>query len=218
MRETPAAQCELPALAAKLSHQETALRNPASEHPASERGTDISRPCHHLRFDPQRTLWWSRGLQDIPSRTRAERTRMGADPVAQLLSDPRFKGLPITWEVTSEGYDAIRRAWLTHVHAEEVLFKPFTEDEFKTQMQVMLSVFTDDCVMELVPAGKRWEGREQAAEFYRVFLSSLRGMQWVPQALVIGPQGVLDVVNMTGKLVKEFAGLKEIGAQVHLRS
>ena len=152
---------------------------------------------------------------------------MDADPVAQLLSDPRFKGLPITWGVTPEGYDAIRRAWLTHVHAEEVLFKPFTEDEFKTQMQVMLSVFTDDCVMdlgadrdgfaELVPAGERWEGHGQAAEFYRVFLSSLEGMKWVPQALVIGPQGVLDVVNMTGKLVKEFAGLNEVGAQVHLQ-
>ena len=128
---------------------------------------------------------------------------MDADPVAQLLSDPRFKGQPITWGVTSEGYDAIRRAWLTHVHAEEVLFKPFTEDEFNTQMKIMLSVFTDDCVMELVPAGKRWEGHGQAAEFYRVFLSSLEGMEWVPQALVIGPQGVLDVVNMSGKLVKE---------------
>jgi hypothetical protein len=120
---------------------------------------------------------------------------MDTDPVAQLLSDPRFKGQPITWGVTSEGYDAIRRAWLTHVHAEEVLFKPFTEDEFNTQMKIMLSVFTDDCVMELVPAGKRWEGHGQAAEFYRVFLSSLEGMEWVPQALVIGPQGVLDVVT-----------------------
>jgi hypothetical protein len=142
---------------------------------------------------------------------------MDPDPVAQLLSDPRFKGQPITWGVTSESYDAVRRAWLTHVHAEEVLFKPFTENEFKTQMQAMLSVFTDDCVMELVPGGERWEGHGQATEFYRVFLSSLEGMEWVPQALVIGPQGVLDVVNMTGKLVKEFAGLKEVGARVHLQ-
>jgi hypothetical protein len=113
---------------------------------------------------------------------------MGVDAVAQLLSDPRFKGQPITWGITSEGYDAIRRAWLTHLHAEEVLFKPFTEDEFLTQMQIMLSVFTDDGVMELVPAGKRWEGHAQSAEFYRVFLSSLQGMQWAPQALVIGPR------------------------------
>ena len=40
-----------------------------------------------------------------------------ADPVAELLSDPRFRGKPITWAVTPESYDAIRRAWLTHVLA-----------------------------------------------------------------------------------------------------
>ena len=142
---------------------------------------------------------------------------MSADPVAELLADPRFKGKPITWGVTSESYDAIRRAWLTHVQAEEVLFKPFTENQFRTQMQIMLSVFTDDCVMELASTGQRWQGRAQATEFYRIFLSSLPGMQWVPQALVIGPQGVLDVVNMTGKLVKAFGGLKQVGAQVHLQ-
>jgi hypothetical protein len=142
---------------------------------------------------------------------------MSADPVAELLGDPRFRGKPITWGTTSEGYDAVRRAWLTHVHAEEVLFKPFTENEFEAQMEVMLSVFTDDCVMELVPTEERWEGRVKAAEFYRLFLGSLEGMQWFPQALVIGPQGVLDVVNMTGKLVTEFAGLQQVGAQVHLQ-
>jgi hypothetical protein len=142
---------------------------------------------------------------------------MSADPVEELLSDPRFEGKPITWGVTSESYDTVRRAWLTHVHAEEVLFKPFTENEFEAQMEVMLSVFTDDCVMELVPTEERWEGRVKAAEFYRLFLGSLEGMQWFPQALVIGPQGVLDVVNMTGKLVTEFAGLQQVGAQVHLQ-
>jgi hypothetical protein len=127
------------------------------------------------------------------------------------------RGKPITWEVTKEEYDAIRRAWLTHVQAEEVLFKPFTEDVFQAQMRIMLGVFTDDCVLELVTAGKRWEGHEQAVAFYRVFLSSLADMAWVPQALVIGPQGVLDVVNMTGKLVKPFAGLEEVGETVHLQ-
>ena len=142
---------------------------------------------------------------------------MSADPVVQLLSDPRFKGRPITWGVTPEGYDAVRRAWLTHVQAEEVLFKPFTENEFNTQMKVMLSVFTNDCVMELAATGERWDGPLQAAEFYRVFLSSFEGMEWIPQALVIGPQGVLDVVNMTGKLVNEFAGLKQVGSPVHLQ-
>jgi hypothetical protein len=142
---------------------------------------------------------------------------MTNDPVAELLADPRFKGSPITWEITPEGYDAIRRAWLTHVQAEEVLFKPFTEDVFQAQMNIMLSVFTEDCVMELVPSGQRWQGREQAAAFYRVFLSSILDMEWVPQALVIGPQGVLDVVNMTGTLAKPFAGFTEIGKMLHLQ-
>jgi hypothetical protein len=51
-----------------------------------------------------------------------------------------------------------------------------------------------------------------------VFLSSLQGTQWVPQAaLVIDPQGVLDVVNMTGTRVKESGGLKDVDAQVHLQ-
>jgi hypothetical protein len=142
---------------------------------------------------------------------------MGEDPVAQLLSDPRFKGRPITWGLTPDGYDAVRRAWLTHVQAEEVLFKPFTENDFNTQMKVMLGVFTDDCVMELATTGERWEGHAQAAEFYRVFLSSFQGMEWIPQALVIGPQGVLDVVNMTGTLLKEFAGLTQVGTPVRLQ-
>jgi hypothetical protein len=31
------------------------------------------------------------------------------------------------------------------------------------------------------------------------------------------PQGVLDVVNMTGKLVKAFAGLDQVGGEVHLQ-
>jgi SnoaL-like domain len=141
---------------------------------------------------------------------------MSADPVAELLSDPRFKGKPVTWGVTSESYDAVRRAFLTHVHAEEVLFEPFTEPVFQTQMKIMLSVFTNDCVLEL-PSGQRWVGHAQVEEFYRAFLGSLDGMQWVPQALVIGPQGVLDVVNMTGKLVKPFAGLTQVGAQLHLQ-
>ena len=142
---------------------------------------------------------------------------MTKDPVKELLADPRFKGAPITWEVTPKGYDEIRRAFLTHVQAEEVLFKPFTEDVFKAQIEIMLSVFTEDCVMEIAQEGQRWQGKAAATEFYRIFLSSLTGMEWVPQAIVIGPQGVLDVVNMTGRLAKPFAGLTKVGEQVHLQ-
>src|SRR5262245_30597813 len=34
--------------------------------------------------------------------------------------------------------------------------KPYSQDEFTTQMKVMLSVFADDCVMELATTGERW--------------------------------------------------------------
>jgi hypothetical protein len=41
-------------------------------------------------------------------------------------------------------------------------------------------------------------------------------MQWTPQALVIGPQGVLDVADMTATLVKPFAGFDQVGEPVQL--
>jgi hypothetical protein len=142
---------------------------------------------------------------------------MSSDPVAQILTDPRFRGQPITWDVTPEEYDAIRHAWLTHVSAEERLFAPYTDEVWREQMRTMLSVFSDDCVMEIVPSGERWTGHAGAEAFYEAFIPSFSGMAWVPQALVIGPQGVLDVVNMTGTLVKSFAGLDNVGQQVRLQ-
>jgi hypothetical protein len=84
-------------------------------------------------------------------------------------------------------------------------------------MKIMLSVFTEDCVMELAKTGQRWQGYAQATAFYRVFPASLLDMAWVPQALVVGPQGVLDVVNMTATLDKPLAGFTEVGKQVHLQ-
>lgn len=159
--------------------------------------------------------WGSRALRagddTLDNRTMTE------DPVTQLLHDPRFRGAPVTWETTSEEYRKVRHAWLTHVSAEERLFVPYGDDEFRTQMTEMLSVFADDCVMELVPTGESWKGRDRTEAFYRAFLSSFSGMEWVPQALVIGPQGVLDVVDMTGTLLRPFAGLSGVNRRLHLQ-
>jgi hypothetical protein len=142
---------------------------------------------------------------------------MPSGPVTQILEDPRFRGQPLTWDVTPDEYATIRRSWLTHVAAEERLFVPHSDAEWQAQMATMLSVFSDDCVMEIVPSGERWTGQAGAEAFYRAFIPSFTGMQWVPQALVIGPQGVLDVVNMTGALAKPFAGLTSVGQPVHLQ-
>lgn len=140
------------------------------------------------------------------------------DPVTQILNDPRFSGQPITWEATPETYDKIRHDWLTHVSSEEKLFTPpITEGEFEAEMKTMMSVFTDDCVMELVETGERWDGQGGAKEFYRTFLSSFTAMQWHPLSIVVGPQGVLDVANMTSTLLKPFAGFDRVGDEVNLQ-
>ena len=142
---------------------------------------------------------------------------MADDPVADILSDQRFAGSPLTWELDAPEYDFIRRAWLTHVAAEEKLFQPYSEQEWETQMQIMLSVFSDDCEMALATTNESWKGHDGADQFYRIFIPSFQNMAWVPQALVIGAQGVLDVVNMTGTLVRDFAGMKASPDPVHLQ-
>ena len=142
---------------------------------------------------------------------------MATDPVRAILDDPRFEGSPITWEIDAAEYDRVRHSWLTHVSAEEKLFQSYTETEWETQMATMLGVFTDDCVMELGTTGQNWTGHDGADHFYREFIPSFENMAWTPQALVIGPQGVLDVVNMTGILVRDFAGLKSSAELLHLQ-
>ena len=142
---------------------------------------------------------------------------MATDSAQAILDDPRFKGSPLTWEADAAEYDRIRHAWLTHVSAEEELFRPFTEEQWTKSISTMLSVFTDDCEMANAQTGESWKGKKAAEDFYQLFIPAFEGMAWVPQALVIGPQGVLDVVNMTGRLVHDFGGMKATGEQVYLQ-
>jgi hypothetical protein len=126
--------------------------------------------------------------------------------------DARFA--PLEMGVTPELYDEIRDLWLEHVTNEEKLFVPVSEEDWNRYMTIILDTLTEDCIMEVKSAGIRLEGRDGARKFYETFIPSFEGMQWVPQALVIGPQGVLDVADMTAKLVRPFAGLEAVGQQV----
>lgn len=126
--------------------------------------------------------------------------------------DPRFA--PLAMEVTPELYDEIRDRWLEHVTNEEKLFVPVSEEEWNRYLGIVLGTMTEDCVMEVRSAGIRFEGQDGARTFYETFIPSFEGMQWTPQALVIGPQGVLDVADMTAKLVRPFAGLEAVGEEV----
>jgi len=127
--------------------------------------------------------------------------------------DPRFAQI-VGRSVSPEEYAEIRDQWLAHVTNEEKLFVPHTEAEGKAALDAALESFIDDCEMELVFASERWTGKDGARKFYAEFLAAFEGMQWVPQALVVGPQGVLDVVNMTATLRQPFAGFTDVGQPV----
>ena len=135
--------------------------------------------------------------------------------MSELQSDPRFAGR-FAWEVTPEEYDTVRSTWLQHVGAEEKLFVPHSEEVRKEQLEIVRSTMTDDCVYELKTSGERYEGWKGAVEFYERFLAAFTDMQWVPQTVVIGPQGILDVADMTATQQTPFGGIDRAGEQVRL--
>jgi hypothetical protein len=127
--------------------------------------------------------------------------------------DQRFAQI-LDRTITPELYAEICDLWLRHVTNEEKLFVPHSKQVAEEAMREMLAAFVDDCVIEITFTGERWTGHDGARRFYDVLLSSIVDMTWVPQALVIGPQGALDIVNMTGKLLKPFAGLTSVNQNV----
>ena len=135
--------------------------------------------------------------------------------MADLQSDPRFQGR-FAWEITAEEYDPVRSSWLTHVGAEEKLFVPHPDEVRDAQLGIVHSTMTDDCIYEIKATGERWEGWDGAVEFYGRFLDAFSDMQWVPQTVVIGPQGILDVADMTATLEAPFGGIEDVGEQVRL--
>lgn len=132
------------------------------------------------------------------------------------MEDQRFQGR-FQWNVNPDGYDYIRNLWLAHVTAEEKLFVHHTEAEGKRNLDIVINTLTKDCIFELVQTGEKWTGLDGARRFYNTFLAAFSDMSWVPQAVVIGPQGVLDMANMTGLLNVPFADLTQTGKQVRLQ-
>lgn len=79
-----------------------------------------------------------------------------------------------------------------------------------------MATLTDDCETSL-PNGDSWKGQTGVREFYAFFLSAFENMVWTPQAVVIGPQGVLDVAEMTGIQQKTFGGLERLNTPVRVQ-
>lgn len=110
------------------------------------------------------------------------------------------------WPITPELYDKIRRLWIEHSIAED-----------RRDVPGLLRTLSPDCVYEVVPTGQRWEGHAGAAEFYRSFLGAFPDVKFELLDIVIGPQGVIEVAEMTGTNQGAWAAMEPTGRPVRLR-
>lgn len=109
-------------------------------------------------------------------------------------------------EVTPELYQRVRRLWIRHSIAED-----------NRDLEGLISTLTEDCVYEIVPTGQRWKGHAGAREFYLSFLGAFPDVKFALQDVVIGPQGVIEVAEMTGTHCGSWAGQAPTGQVVRLR-
>lgn len=112
----------------------------------------------------------------------------------------------LNWEITPELYHQIRRLWIKHSIAED-----------KRDLEGLISTLSEDCVYEIMPTGQRWEGHDGARAFYTTFLGAFPDVHFDLAEIVIGPQGVIEVANMTGTHQGEWAGIAPTGRRVELQ-
>src|SRR5579875_268442 len=109
----------------------------------------------------------------------------------------------LKWEITPELYDQIRRLWIKHSIAED-----------KRDLQGLVDTLAPDCVYELVPTGERWEGHDGARAFYTSLLTAFPDVHFDLNEITIGPQGVMEVADVTGTHQGTWAGMAATGKPV----
>ena len=109
----------------------------------------------------------------------------------------------LAWEITPELYHTIRRLWIKHSIAED-----------RRDLQGLIDTLAEDCVYEIIPTGQRWEGHDGARAFYTTFLGAFPDVQFNLTDIVIGPQGVIEVADMTGTHQGLWAGIEPSGKRV----
>jgi predicted ester cyclase len=111
----------------------------------------------------------------------------------------------MSWPVTPELYEKVRRLWIKHSIAED-----------RRDLDGLIDTLTEDCVYEVVPTGQRWEGHAGARAFYETFLAAFPDVRFDLQDIVIGPQGVMEVAAMSGTHRGLWAGAAPTGNPVRL--
>ncbi len=109
----------------------------------------------------------------------------------------------LMWPITPELHDKIRRLWIKHSIAED-----------KRDLQGLIDTLAEDCVYEIVPTGERWEGHAGARNFYTTFLAAFPDVKFSLTDIVVGPQGVFEVADVTGTHRGPWSGMMPTGKPV----
>jgi predicted ester cyclase len=112
----------------------------------------------------------------------------------------------LSMDITPELYREIRRLWIAHSKAEDA-----------RDLQGLIDTLAEDCVYEIIPTRQRWEGHDGARNFYLTFLGAFPDVVFDLTDIVIGPQGVIEVANLTGTHQGVWAGIAPTGKQLHFQ-
>jgi predicted ester cyclase len=106
-------------------------------------------------------------------------------------------------KVSADLYDQIRALWIQHSKAED-----------GRDLDGLIATLSEDCVYEIVPTGQRWEGHAGARQFYTEFLGAFPDVHFDLIHIVIGPQGVIEIVQLTGTHNGPWAGRRPTGQRL----
>jgi len=112
----------------------------------------------------------------------------------------------LAWDLTPDLYDKIRRLWISHSKAED-----------NRDLQGLIDTLSEDCVYEIVPTGQRWEGHAGAREFYTTLLGAFPDAKFSLSDIVIGPQGVFEVTELSGTHRGPWGGIEPTGHVIRLQ-
>jgi predicted ester cyclase len=99
----------------------------------------------------------------------------------------------------------IKRLWVRHSIAED-----------RRDIDGLVATLTPDCVYELVPTGRRWEGHDGARAFYTELFDAFPDNRFALSQIVVGPQGVFEAARLTGTNLGPWAGAPPSGLPVDL--
>jgi predicted ester cyclase len=109
-------------------------------------------------------------------------------------------------DVSPDEHARIRDLWKRHSIAED-----------SRDLPGLIATLTEDCVYELVPANKAWNGHAGATQFYTELLTAFPDIKFDLTDIVIGPQGVCEEADVTATHREPWLGVKPTGERVNFR-